>query len=174
MPRRHFMIIFLLPILLWGQENESSKLRFHHASVTVGGGFIQDYENTFNVGLAAGVAIQQHIIKASLFSGTEIDLFSGSSAGDYLEYNLHYGREFQIESWMYIDGYVGVGYFGLRVPTSDGSGNTEFDSTIGFPVEATLRFPIAHWFSIGAQLHHNFNSVAMATGLGIEFQFRFN
>lgn len=169
------MLLLMLPVILWGQEDGGNTgLRFHHIGFMLGGALVEEVpfgDDTVNFEFELSAAINEHIFKGSVMIGTLSNLFDG--IGNYNEYNLLYGRELQLNEHIYFDAYGGVGYFQFLNYDVTENDRTKLDQTIGIPLEACLRFPIWNWFSIGAKVHHNFNSIAQATAIGLQLQYRF-
>lgn len=172
---KKFMLIFLFPLMLWGQDDvPHQNLRFQHLSLIIGGGPVEDSFNTVNFGLEAGFSLEKHLFKASFLSGGPTRTFWDTEPyGNFVQVNLLYGREFAIQSWLLVDAHAGAGYFSFGAQNPNGSGDTVQNNTIGFPLEGSLKIPLWKWVRLGFRVHHNFNSIRNVTSFGGLLEFRF-
>ncbi len=171
---KKLLILLLIPLEFWGQgNNETTQLQFHHLGITLGGGSVQGFQSIVNFSFEAGVNLNKHLVKGSILFGSDLDIFRSTKDADIQEYNLQYGREFPIGDWFYLEGYAGMGYFGLRKVNPNDISTTVSQSAIGFPLEVTARFDLIRRISLGIQLHQNFNSLAHITAVGLHIRYNF-
>lgn len=172
---KQLLLILLIPTMLWGQEEESSRsLQFSHIGVSVGSGMVEDSENTLYGSLEIGVHVQHHFFKASFISGGPTRTFWDTEPyGNFIEVNALYGREFELQSWLLLDAYAGIGYFSFGEKNPDGSRYTLDKNSVGFPIEGTLSTPIWKWLRLGFRAHHNFNAFRNVTTVGGVLNFYF-
>lgn len=171
---KYLLILFLLPTVLFSQDNNStSTIRFHHLSATFGSGQGEDDIDLLGGGLEFAVAMNQHILKLSYLGGAQVDFPGGNSVGDFREWSLLYGREFSLNDWLSFDPYAGLGLFGVRVPKIEDPSKTNMENSLGIPLEGNIRFAVWEHFSFGGRVRHNFNSDMDVTYFGGFLQYRF-
>ena len=174
--------------VLFSQE---SKLKFHSISIApLNYYFDSDLDgavNSIDIALKKG----KHVYKVFGLAGGETQMITIGSATvtrSFFEVDVMYGREFKANKWLYFDFYGGLGYFERIVSTPEripGSGtgglfqtydytyNIDRTSTIGFPIQSKIRYKVGNRFSLGLQLHANFNSIKSSYSIGPFVQWYF-
>ena len=171
---KYLLLLFLLPALLYSQDNKStSTLRFHHLGAALGSAQGENNSGLISGGLEVAAAMNKHIVKLSYLGGAEVDFPGGNSVGDFREWSLLYGREFSLNNWLSFDPYAGLGLFGVRVPKKEDPSKTNMENSLGIPLEGNIRFAVWEHFSFGGRVRHNFNSDMDVTYFGGFLQYRF-
>ena len=171
---KHFLFLFLFPIVLFSQENDPSNgLRIHHLELTIGSGQGENANSLLCGGLELAAAHARNIFKVVYVGGVDTNLPGGNSIGDFREWSLLYGREFNLNHWLSFDPYAGIGLFGLRIPKQTDPSKTKMENSLGIPLEGNLRFSPWEHISLGVKIRHNFNSERDITFYGGFLQYRF-
>lgn len=171
----HFTFTFLLLICpcvtILAQENTTSDFSYRSFSVTPVGLYIAKEPG---LALSADVSFDydQHIFSLGFQAGGELTIWGGGES--YLQGNLHYGREFFITPKFIIEVYGGVGFlhfqeYGIRSSDLEKYGDI-YTNTIGVPVGAKFLFLLGPRYSMGVNLHGNFNTVHTIGAIGLVFQ----
>jgi len=172
---KKLFLFLLIPLTFLGQETSNDgSLQFHHLGFLVGPGIVSDSDNTLTFNFEAVMNLDKHLFKGAWVNGGPTRTFWDSEPyGNFTEINLLYGREFSISEEFSADVYAGAGYFLFGKPDPYGSRYTINESSIGFPIEGSLKYRIWDWLRLGFQAHHNFNSVKNVTVFGGILDFRF-
>jgi len=169
------LVLFLLGSFVnYGQDNEDdkksiSKLKFHSVSFSP----LDIYLTNENGGISPKIDVtlnkDLHLFKIQFVYEYEFDIFS-SFPEKFYEFNLLYGRELALNSWLFYDVFGGFGYFHATEYTNY---LEEHSSTIGFPIQNRLRFQTKGKFGGGLQFQANINSLRMIYSPGFFFQLNF-
>ncbi|WP_442265464.1 hypothetical protein ACSIGC_14190 [Tenacibaculum sp. ZS6-P6] len=130
-------------------------------------------------GLAFGADISfnldKNAIKLELTRIWEVDfldiLFDSSHRKkSFTEFNVLYGREFEITEIVFLDVFAGLGhvqgnYYDIKYSES------LYGSGIGFPFHGKLRLQTGPLFSLGIQLGFNINNIEIIRKMGVFVQF---
>ena len=159
--------------LNYGQEMDG---KFKVKSVSLAPNF---YIGNGNTGFMGNLDLvfnkNRHLFKASIMVASEIDVcvWGPCYSDNYYSFDLMYGREFFVKKGIAIDVFAGVGYLLFETSNPDLRGYMT-KKTIGFPIQARLRFRDGKTFNLGLQLHSNVNSASSLFAIGPFFQWNFH
>ena len=165
------MVLFNTSIAFSQEEEVSKSFSYRSFSISPLGIY---------VGGNAGVAISgdvsfdygKDIFSLGIVGGTEGN-FIGSS-DDFTEINFLYGRSFSVSEKVFIEPFIGAGYFHFNTYgyiDSEKRRKGDIDkNTIGFPLGAKFQFRLGPRYSMGIKLQANINSVESLGTLGLVLQ----
>lgn len=193
---KHLLILiaFFCSLHVFSQDTDH-RLKFYAIDFSP----LNFYGNNGNGGIAFDVGISfkknKNIFKLFALTGGEFSTptFGASESEGFSEMSFMVGRELKLEPWLYLDAYIGMGYFRRTISTpvaipGTGGGNCGFggfcfsspdydyvesrESTIGFPLQGRIGFQTGKRFSLGLQFHSNINAVDSYFSLGLFLQWR--
>ncbi|RMA65706.1 hypothetical protein [Ulvibacter antarcticus] len=164
---------FLLVLSNSVAQNEAG-FQIYSASGTIGGYFDKDTGGAAG-GLDVVFDLNNNKFRFSAMGGSElkVNVLGPNRSDVFVEANLSYGRELSINDWLFAEFYGGLGYFYFKKANSENFEFTNYN-TIGFPIDARIRFQLGANFGIGLQLHSNLNSASTIYYVGPFFQLKFN
>ena len=86
--------------------------------------------------------------------------------------DIFFGREFELNNWLKLEGHLGIGYFIYSIKNSSTDFDTYKESTIGFPFRLKLTI-YSKKFGFGINPNLNLNSLVNTYSLNIFFQYKF-
>ncbi|AUC84819.1 hypothetical protein CW731_05710 [Polaribacter sp. ALD11] len=125
----------------------------------------------FTVNLDLSVNLNKHIFSLYLNKDFKFNLYDGRE--HYNQLNATYGREFELNDWLKLEGHLGLGYFNYSVKNYSTDFKTNKESTIGFPLRVKLIFYTKENFGIGINPNLNLNSLVNTYSVNIVFQHNF-
>jgi hypothetical protein len=168
--------IVILILLCFGSTfalAQENKLKI--SSTSLGVGIIDSSSATssggLNVSLDVSTRLSEHIFSFYLNRGAELSLFDAEE--NYTEINVTYGREVELNSWIKLEGHLGLGHFNYSVKNGSTDFKTQRESTIGFPFRLKLIFYTGKHFGIGINPNMNLNSLVNTYSGNIIFQYKF-
>lgn len=164
------ILVFLNSTFTFAQE---SKLKLNSTSLGIGliGSSSDSSSGGLNINLDISTKLNNNLISFYLNSGSEFNLFEAEE--NYTEINATYGREVELNSWMKVEGHLGMGFFNYSVKNDSTDFDKKKESTIGFPFRVKLIFYTAKHFGIGINPNMNLNSLANTYSGNIIFQYKF-
>ena len=152
---------------------QQSKLELNSTSLGIGiiGWSSDTSGGGLSISLDLSTKLSENIFSFYLNGGSELNLLDAQE--NYTELNINYGREIELNSWIKLEGHLGLGYFNYGVK----NGSTDFEmkreSTIGFPFRVKLIFYTGKHFGIGINPNMNLNSLVNTYSGNIIFQYKF-
>ncbi|OUR97639.1 hypothetical protein A9Q86_15615 [Flavobacteriales bacterium 33_180_T64] len=147
------------------------------SSLSLGVGLIDSsFDNSrggFNISLDISTKLNKNLISFYLNSGSQLKVFDAGAEEEYTEINATYGREIELNSWIKVEGHIGLGFFNYSVKNRSTDWKTEKESTIGFPFRVKLIFYTSKHFGIGINPNMNLNSLVNIYSGNIIFQYKF-
>lgn len=175
MRESHFTFLFLLLICpcvtILAQDDATNNFSYRSFSVTPVGLYIATEPG---LAFSADVSLEcgKHIFSLGLEAGGELTIWNDSES--YLQANLHYGREFFITPKFLIEVYGGAGFLHFQeygmISSDPLRYGDKYTNTIGVPVGAKFLFLLGPRYSMGVNLHGNFNTVHTIGAIGLVFQ----
>ena len=170
---------------------EKRKLEFH----SIGFSPLSFYTSNRDGGVALSIELAanygEHVFKLYGGTGSEmtINIWGTPISDTYTEWSLMYGREFQAgKDYVFFDVFAGIGYFNFtydKGATEDIYPNYNYPSdpnlyypreiekgVVSIPIDLKLRFKTGRIFSLGVQVHANFNSATTIVQPGIFLQWK--
>ncbi|TXE19898.1 hypothetical protein ES692_01165 [Psychroserpens burtonensis] len=166
------ILLFLSFILNGHAQDETNKLKLHSISLAPLNLYFANRDGGFVVNLDVGFNYGKHIFKVYAGQGSQFKInFIGEAIQDsFDEYNIMYGRELQINEWLHIDFFGGLGFFNFKY---DENSRREYTKgSVGLPLQSKIRFNINKNVALGLQLHSNINSATSIYQPGIFVQWR--
>ncbi|MFK2820466.1 hypothetical protein U0L90_10090 [Flavobacteriaceae sp. LMIT009] len=163
--------LLLVALVSYGQDVEKSNLRYRSWSVTP----IEVYDfSSGNQDLFSGVlpfsistdlafSLNESLFSISATYGEESGIFSGSA--NFKQISLLYGREFELNEWLFFETHTGGGMFFYN-----STDLTKGVSELAIPLVGKLRFKTGNKFSIGLRLSYIFNSFNNLYSAGLSLQ----
>ena len=175
----HFLkALVLVTCLLLIQPSilaQKNKLKMH--AISIGPGIASSTSATADSGVGLNFDISTRLNK-HIFSfnfSTGLDLNAGGPDEDFHEFNLTYGRKWNLAQNLWLEGHIGIGLFAYDI---DDGGLPLFidspESTIGFPIRAKLIFYPYKNVGIGLNPNLNMNSIENAYAANFIFQLNFD
>lgn len=169
----NFLLLFVILLFscfpTFAQEDSAERFSYRSFSITPGIYIAKEPGLSFNADVSFDYG--PHIFSLGVGAGGEFTIWSGD---DYLQANLHYGREFSISPKFVIEIYGGAGFLHFQeygMTSSEPLRYGEiFTYTIGVPIGAKFRFLLGPRYSMGVQLHGNINTEQIFGGVGLVFQ----
>ena len=152
---------------------QEGKLKINSTSLGIGiiGSSSDSSSGGLSIGLDLSTKLNKNLFSLYLNAGSELNLFDAEE--NYTEINVTYGREIELNSWIGLEGHLGLGYFNYSVKNGSTNFNTIKESTIGFPVRVKLIFYTGKHFGIGINPNMNLNSLVNTYSGNIIFQYKF-
>lgn len=186
--------LMLLPLSNFSQENK--KLHFSNISFSFPAIIIPDGDAGLALNLSTELSKGKHVYKLFLQAGSEfnIGVLGPPRSKSYSEINGMYGHTLNITSWLYTEGFIGIGLFWrtITIPKiEDSSGGSspnfggfyfgssnnytyqkEQQNAIGIPIQLKVGFNMGKRFSMGILTHANINSIETVSSIGINFSWK--
>ena len=160
-----YLVIFLNSINIQAQD-DNRNLKYKSFSVSL---FPHVFLGKDTGGFAFSGDISfvksKNLYSFSFFTGSDISIM-GSDTDFFMEMNLLYVWEFKLGRYTIFEGHTGLGYFYF-------SPSNIYEASqyrIAIPVTTKLRFQTGKKFSVGLQLHGNFNTYKPIYSLGVLLQ----
>lgn len=152
---------------------QESKLKLNSTSLGMGiiGSSSDSSGGGLSIGLDLSTKLNKNLFSLYLNAGSELNLFDAEE--NYTEVNVTYGREIALNSWIGLEGHLGLGYFNYSIKNGSTNFNTVKESTIGFPLRVKLIFYTGRHFGIGVNPNMNLNSLVNTYSGNIIFQYKF-
>jgi hypothetical protein len=163
-----FIATLLSAFTIYSQTS-SEKFKFHSVSASPNLGIVK---GSTTLGGEADIVFSKgkHLFKLVAAVGSEAEsCFGLCRSVSFTTYDLMYGREFGKLESISFDVFAGVGYFYVRYPDPNNSDYRK-ENTIGFPVQARLRFMAAKKFNLGIHMGGNINGTSSLIAFGPFFQ----
>ena len=167
-------LIYFNSTFTFAQEN---KLQLNSTSLSIGLiGVPSDTSSIgvdigLNIGLDLSAKLSENIFSFYLNGGSQLHFFDARES--YTEINVTYGREIKLNSWIILEGHLGVGYFNYSFKNGLTDFQTVTQSTIGFPLRVKLIFYTEKNFGIGINPNMNWNSLVKTYSGNLIFQYKF-
>ncbi|WP_284653760.1 hypothetical protein [Flavobacterium terrisoli] len=169
-------VIQISVVLMFTVVMNAQSDKFQFRSVSLGLGICYGPNNdggpNFTFDLATALN-SKHLLSANINAGEEFNLFDAKRS--FTEYNILYGRDFEIDKRLNIEVHGGLGLFS-RLYRDD---TTEFqdkkDKTLGIPLRAKLLYyVIKDELALGFNQTININSLdkTFTTNLVLQYVFK--
>ena len=163
------LLFFLVSINSVAQENPIlDKFSFHSVSLSPVGVFYSEAEQLNDNSIHAGPAFagqanfkyKKNLFGISATVGTEVDIIWSDGANDWFyEFDVLYGREFNLSKRFYIDVFGGVGLLNKQFNESVlENGGIESVTYFAVPLQVKLKPLVTEIFAIGFQLQATISS----------------
>ncbi len=139
--------------------------------------------NKISLGLGGNIDLTfskgNHLFKLMTGGASELSfaLFGNKSPRDsFEEYNIMYGRAFEVKKWLSFDLFAGLGYANIKYNLDTSSGfDDKFTSqkTVGFPLQVKIRFLSNKSISLGLEQNVNINDTSVLSKTGMFLQYNF-
>ena len=167
---------------------EKRKIEFHSIGFSPLSFYTSNRDGGVALNIELGANYGEHVFKLYGGTGSEFQIIVlGSPITDsYTEWSLMYGREFQgAKNYLFFDVFAGIGYFNFTYDKGATEDIYNYPSdpnlnyprerekgVLGIPLDVKLRFKTGRIFSIGLQVHANFNSATTIVQPGIFLQWK--
>lgn len=182
-------VFLIYSMFVFSQEAEH-QLKFNSVDISPLGFYLNNETDGIAFSIAVTLKKDKNLFKLFGLAASELETpsFGPTNSESFSELSVLYGRNILIRKSMYIDGFLGFGYFShtqttsLAIPGSGGGGlfsepnydNVDYHtSTIGFPIQGRIGFQTGKRFSLGLQLHSNINSIKTYYSSGLFLQWKF-
>lgn len=152
------LIIGIYCIQGFSQDLDNKSFSYHGFSITPIEVIWGESEGGFGIRSDVSFVANKHILLFDVMLGEEYVIWGDGVT--YFQINAKYGREFELNHWLYLDAFAGLGYFSIA-----GSG------TVNLPVQLKLRFKTGDRFSLGfnMQSHFNFERTMYSSGILLQW-----
>ncbi len=160
-------------------QESAAKLKFHSADLGFG---IFQLKKSGVVGGGAGMmvnaafSLDKNLIAASFLTGSEIGIIR-SSAYNFREFCLLYGREWRAAKWFAVEGFAGVGYYNQNgdIAYEDIPDYTEESrNAVSFPLRVNAKFYFNQKIGLGFNTNYSINSINNNLSINGTIHYRFN
>jgi hypothetical protein len=160
-------------------QEPASRLKFHSTDLGFGI-FLLKKDGVVGGGAGlmvnAAVSLDKNLIAASFLTGSEIGIIR-SSAYDFREFCLLYGREWRAAKWFAVEGFAGVGYYNQNgdINYADIPNYTEESrNAVSFPLRLNAKFYFNQKIGLGFNTNYSINSINNNLSINATLHYRFN
>ncbi len=154
----------------------SQDTRFGIRSIEQNNGISTTFSNYYEFGLNLGLGItaeyEHHLFAFRSNIGGEVEFLS-SAVNQFNNFNFMYGREFLINNWLVLEGFVGVGYINFSKENLDTNWIRENNKALNVPLSLKVLFVNGKVFGMGINPNINLNSFQVLYSTNLTFQFKF-
>ncbi len=170
--RMHFFL-FITIIGVYGYSQES---RFGIRSIEQNNGlsttFSSYYDFGYNLGFDISAAYDPHLFMLRANIGGEVEILS-LALNQYYNLNFMYGREYTINDWLVLEGFIGVGYVNFSKENIDTNWLRVENQAVNVPITLKVLFVNSKVFSMGLNTTIDLNSFQILYATNLVFQFKF-